>query len=875
MSVDQIPVKVHRCRFVSYLPAAITALAFPPLPLPSPKGKTRATSPLKFPHLAIGRANGNIELAEWSNDNPTDQAPQAWVVSKTLPGPYPSKVDTLTFTLRHSESLSPGDVPTLNDLRLFSTGGGSELLEWDLARGCVRRSINSNGGAVWSVSANPKSTIIALGCEDGSIQLLSTENDELSHLRKLGKVKSRLLSIAWGPPVLRNTHRSAETTPKSDGSSDDENDDWSDGWLVTGCADSSIRQWDFSTGRVTNRLTTDKTRGERTLVWSVCVLGDGTIVSGDSMGIVKFWDSRTCTQLSTFQAHGADVLCLCTSPEGNTVYSSGVDQKIVQFTNVGGPASPSKSRWIQASSRRMHSHDVRSLAIWPPFTPLPPSHQHKFPVNLAPILVSGGLDMSVVLTPAAIPSSTTVSKVTNPLSTSVVATFEDSYHRKMGYSTGFSGTGRVKVARKKRLVLSAQDQSINLWRIFDRDTRHADAQSPTEGEAGLEGWQKILEMDLIAQSNIVSCDVSDDGRWIAVSDWYEVKLFRLTFTPSEDMNVTRVKDFGAVLKDSTPGGSSSSVGATVLSFTPDSQKLVVCTSESSFVAIFHLPQDDTSLPRPLRIFDHHRLRNVSPNKSSNTGGATDTGGRDVDMNDLSDEDIPASKQLSVIPTITRAAISQDCQWFVDSDEMKRVYVYNLDSLQYHCVLPTFPYPIQALSFDPSDHSTLVIGLANNTIHIFNVESRTFPDWSLPLCSNLPKRFTHLHDPILGLTFDPVPSKDGSRKALFWGFTWICSVKLDSPAGWGGFSKKRRREHKTTPNGMSQPHADVGKVQVDVPAEDTYSQTQQKNFTVLTHYRPLLFVDFLDRGEMIVVERPLVDIMSTMPPAFFKQKYGSS
>ena len=82
MSADQIPVKVHRCRFVNYLPAAITALAFPPFPLPSLKGKAKAASLLKFPHLAIGRANGNIELAEWSNNNPIDQAPQAWVPLK-------------------------------------------------------------------------------------------------------------------------------------------------------------------------------------------------------------------------------------------------------------------------------------------------------------------------------------------------------------------------------------------------------------------------------------------------------------------------------------------------------------------------------------------------------------------------------------------------------------------------------------------------------------------------------------------------------------------------------------------------------------------------------------------------------------------------
>jgi len=41
---------------------------------------------------------------------------------------------------------------------------------------------------------------------------------------------------------------------------------------------------------------------------------DGTMVSGDSLGIVKFWESRTSTQLQSFQGHGADVLCLAIGP---------------------------------------------------------------------------------------------------------------------------------------------------------------------------------------------------------------------------------------------------------------------------------------------------------------------------------------------------------------------------------------------------------------------------------------------------------------------------------------------------------------------------------------------------------------------------------
>lgn len=54
---------------------------------------------------------------------------------------------------------------------------------------------------------------------------------------------------------------------------DDEEDEWADSWLITGGSDSSLRKWDVATGRVLDRMGTDKMRGERTLVWTVGVLG--------------------------------------------------------------------------------------------------------------------------------------------------------------------------------------------------------------------------------------------------------------------------------------------------------------------------------------------------------------------------------------------------------------------------------------------------------------------------------------------------------------------------------------------------------------------------------------------------------------------------
>jgi U3 small nucleolar RNA-associated protein 4 len=81
-----------------------------------------------------------------------------------------------------------------------------------------------------------------------------------------------MLSIAWGPPVPRRQKTDADEG-SSDGDEGDDEENWSDSWLVTGGSDSSLRKWDVTTGRVINRMGTDKIRGERTLVWTVGVLG--------------------------------------------------------------------------------------------------------------------------------------------------------------------------------------------------------------------------------------------------------------------------------------------------------------------------------------------------------------------------------------------------------------------------------------------------------------------------------------------------------------------------------------------------------------------------------------------------------------------------
>jgi U3 small nucleolar RNA-associated protein 4 len=156
---------------------------------------------------------------------------------------------------------------------------------------------------------------------------------------------------------------------------------------------------------------------------------------------------------------------------------------------------------------------------------------------------------------------------------------------------------------------------------------------------------------------------------------------------------------------------------------------------------------------------------------------------------------------------------------------------------------------------------------DNSLQIYDVESRQFPSWGNEFCSNLPKRLTHAHDPILGMAFDPAGlSTDAhSRHLLLWSSTWICKLPLTSSMG-ANTNKKRRRESMKRsappPASSSFPHA----LGIDDPTAD---------FKMITHYRPILFVDYLAAGELVVVERPLVDVLSTMPPAYLKHKYGAS
>lgn len=173
-------------------------------------------------------------------------------------------------------------------------------------------------------------------------------------------------------------------------------------------------------------------------------------------------------------------------------------------------------------------------------------------------------------------------------------------------------------------------------------------------------------------------------------------------------------------------------------------------------------------------------------------------------------------------------------------------------------------------------SVLLLAFSNNTIQVYDVESRHFPAWGKDLSNCLPKRLTLNHEVVLGAVFKPhggdnedgvssAPPAGGNEKVqsgkdnqklghlLLWGSTWIFKVSLD-PKKRHITGKKRRR-----------------------PGEDSIGDANNQwwDYKMISQYRPILCCDFLSKDELVVVERPLVDILLTLPPAYFKPKYGAS
>lgn len=217
--------------------------------------------------------------------------------------------------------------------RLFSTGLEGAVLEYDLTTLEVKYEITVIGGAAWCMDVNHENTYLAVGTEDGYINIFSVQQDKLIHNRIFDKQKGRILCIKWD-----NTGE----------------------MIYTGSPD-TIRVWNVVSGHAIHKMMTTRTKVRKaTIIWCLAVTDDNIIISGDSQGFLCFWDPHLGVLIESHESHTADILSVTLSCEKNMVYCAGVDPVVRSFSKVVLKSS-GKSQWVKGIERRLHIHDVRAL----------------------------------------------------------------------------------------------------------------------------------------------------------------------------------------------------------------------------------------------------------------------------------------------------------------------------------------------------------------------------------------------------------------------------------------------------------------------------------------------------------------------------------
>ncbi len=179
----------------------------------------------------------------------------------------------------------------------------------------------------------------------------------------------------------------------------------------------------------------------------------------------------------------------------------------------------------------------------------------------------------------------------------------------------------------------------------------------------------------------------------------------------------------------------------------------------------------------------------------------------------------------------------------------------------------------SLTFHPFK-PILVITLTSNQFYLFDLQKKKLTDWSLKYSENLPQEFLNLKDKIMGCSFNP-----SSNSMIIWGANYLCLVDFNKCktenteelictgcSGWQSkpkFLKKPTQQKQSEETQQQEEGEQVEKI-----------DTNKINFQLVTRYQTLMYLNFIEHNQLVIVERSFTSILENLPPSFYKAKYGT-
>ncbi|KTG41512.1 hypothetical protein cypCar_00001132 [Cyprinus carpio] len=423
--------------------------------------------------MAVARMDGSVEVFHCSD---------RFFQEKIIPGREQCGIEGLSWV---------GE-------RLFSAGLNGGITEYDLTNQKVKYTIDAYGGPIWTITGNQQGTHLAVGCEDGTVKLFEVNEDQIQFERNLDRQKSRIISLSWHPSGSK---------------------------IAAGMMD-MIQVFNVETGHSIHRMLADRgagtSRSKECVVWSVVYLSDGTIITGDSVGMVKLWDDQTeCEQdnilLYPLEWQNEDSLVAGTS--------EGI---VVQFQFVSMVLEKDDKEWVRTRTFRNHTHDIRAVA------------------EITTAVVSGGMDAQLVV---------------RPLLDKIEVRSAASALRKIH----FPHRRLVSCARKSGLMLFQYPGHLELWRLGESEGKG----TPGSSLFVKRNPEKLLQLKVKGEDHIRCSAVSPCGGWIVYSTASTLRLYRL-HCDNNNISITKISKLPKVLSS-----------ANQLCFSSDSSHLFSASAQSS------------------------------------------------------------------------------------------------------------------------------------------------------------------------------------------------------------------------------------------------------------------------------------------------------
>lgn len=640
-------------------------------------------------YLALSRENGHVELRDVQKlrtlatvtgfrKKPVNV--MAWLCSDTNSSSESSGDRSLrsSKTGTHTSWALPPLVGASNDGTVFCI---------DFSQKSLTHMIPSGGGAVFALTTKCRRcpcqgsccSLVAGGCQDGATRIWRvnlTDHDlplGLSLVSTVPSAGAPVLSLAWRPKNSSTTEGSSV--------------------LYAAIADGTIRRYDETLPlqwSSTLRMTLECLgRTTPTRVWALEALGDGTLVSADSLGHVQMWSGDTGTLQQTIDQNEnkADVLCLAVSADEKKIYASGVDSRVICIEPVPHKRQDAEgyygpmNKWMLSHAHRPHTHDVNALAIVMRGNKHTESTPDRRTDDARELLFSGGIDTKI-------------------------CTYSVHEGRKRRPKTSYPWPSNlVTVARTRRALVMLREESIDIYRLGPKQSHDENFPVSFPPEKTLIGTVHVE-----GATNLMCAAISDDGKFLALSDALSVSVFHLDYILDGDLLIGMHQPKKVIMEAEVP------FAASCLCFQRGRSDLI-CSSLDGSIRIVSIVEN-AELDLVCKV-----LQVVDPE--------------------------PNEKEAA-----ERIALSRDGAYFASLQTIHARGSVNIfrvlptGACVHWWTVPPTTVPPCAISFLESEEPQLAVACVNFGVYVFSAADRCLSSWSESMgypIKSLPTEFSHRND----------------------------------------------------------------------------------------------------------------------------------